>query len=65
MSAVLGCRPVSSRFISICLRAAPFHITILQVNAPTSGHEDSKVDNFYQLLQGTIHQTPKKKELEC
>ena len=55
--AVLGCRPVSSRLISIRLRAAPFNITIKQVYALTSGHDDSEVDNFYQQLQETIDQT--------
>ena len=54
MGAVLGCQPVSSRLISICLRAAPFNITIIQVYAPTSGHDDSEVDHFYQKLQETI-----------
>ena len=51
---------VSSRLISIRLRAAPFNITIIQVYAPTSGHDDSEVDHFYQKLQETIDQTPKK-----
>ena len=31
VDAVLGCRPVSSRLISIHVRAAPFNITIIQV----------------------------------
>ena len=43
VDAVLGCQPVSSRLISIRLRAAPFNITIIQVYAPTSGHDDSEV----------------------
>ena len=60
VDAVLGCRPVSSRLISIRLRAAPFNITIIQVYAPTSGHDDREVDHFYQQLQETIDQTPKK-----
>ena len=60
MGAVLGCQPVSSRLISIRLRAAPFNITIIQVYAPTSGHDDSEVDHFYQKLQETIDHTPKK-----
>ena len=60
VGAVLGCRPVSSRLISIRLRTAPFNITILQVYAPTSGHDDSEVDHLYQQLQETIDQTPKK-----
>ena len=60
VDAVVGCRPVSSRLISIHMRAAPFNITIIQVYAPTSGHDDSEVDHFYQHLQETIDQTPKK-----
>ena len=60
VGAVLGCQPVSSRLISIRLRAVPFNITIIQVYAPTSGHDDSEVDHFYQKLQETIDQTPKK-----
>ena len=49
VDAVLGCQPVSSRLIS--MRAAPFNITIIQVYAPTAGHDDSEVDHFYQQLQ--------------
>ena len=60
VSAVVGCRLVSSRLISIRLRAAPFNITTIQVYSPTSGHDDSDVDYFYQQLQKTIDQTPKK-----
>ena len=60
VDAVLGCRPVSSRLISIRLRAAPFTITIIQVYAPTSGHDDIEVDHFYLQLQETIDQTRKK-----
>ena len=60
VSAVLGCRSVSSRLMSIRRRAAPFNITIIQVYAPTSGHDDSEGDHFYQQLQETIDQTPKK-----
>ena len=29
-------------------------------NAPTSGHDDSEVDHFYQQLQETINKTSKK-----
>ena len=63
VGAVLGCQPVSSRLISIRLRAAPFNITIIQVYAPTSGHDDSEFDHFYQQLQETIDKTPKKDTL--
>ena len=60
VSAVLECRPVSSRLISIRLRAAPFNITILQVYATASGHDNTGVDQFYQQLQKIIDQIPKK-----
>ena len=62
-SAVLGCRPVSSRLISIRLRTAPFNVTIIQVYAPASGHDDNEVHNFYRQLQEIIDQTPKKDNL--
>ena len=39
VNAVLGCRPVSSRLISILPRAAPFNIIIIQVYSPTPGHD--------------------------
>ena len=60
VSAVLGCRPLPSRLIAMRLKAAPFNVTIIQVYAPTSGHDDNKVDNFYRQLQEIIYQTPKK-----
>ena len=60
MGAIIGCQPFSSRLISIRLRAAPSNITIIQVYKPTSGNDGSEVDHFYQKLQETIDQTPKK-----
>ena len=60
VGAVLGCQPVSSIMMSIRLRGAPFNIPIIQVYAPTSGHDDSGVDHFYQLHQKIIDQTPKR-----
>ena len=41
------------------LRAAPFIVTIIRVYAPTSGHDDNEVDNFYRQLQEIIDQTPR------
>ena len=46
--------------ISIRMGAVPFNITIIQVYAPTSGHDDIEDDHFYHQLQETIDQTPKK-----
>ena len=50
VSAVLGCRQVSSSIVSVRLRAASFDVIIIQVYVPTSGHDDNEVDNFYQQL---------------
>ena len=50
VGSVLGCRPISSRFISLRLRASPFNITIVQVYAPTTSYDDNKVETFYDQL---------------
>ena len=60
MNTVMGCRPVSSRLISVRLRAVPFNITIVQAYAPTSDYDDNKIEEFYDRLQNAIDQTPKK-----
>ena len=60
MNTVMGCRPVSSRLITIRLRAVPFNITIVQAYAPTSDYDDNKIEEFYDQLQNVIDQTPKK-----
>ena len=56
----MGCRQVSSRLITIRLRAVPFNITIVQVYAPTSDYNDNEIEEFYDQLQNVINQTPKK-----
>ena len=60
MNTVMGCRPVSSRLITIRLRTVPFNITIVQAYAPTSDYNDNKIEEFYDQLQNVIDQTPKK-----
>ena len=56
----MGCRPVSSRLITIRLRASPFNITIIQAYAPTTDYNDDDIENFYDQLQEVIDQAPKK-----
>ncbi|WP_353817088.1 endonuclease/exonuclease/phosphatase family protein [Acinetobacter baumannii] len=60
LATVMGCRPVSSRLITIRLRATPFNITIIQAYAPTSDYEDSEVEDFYENIQAVLDQVPKK-----
>ena len=44
MNTVMGCHPVSSRLITIGLRAVPFNTTIVQAYAPTM--MTTKLKNF-------------------
>ena len=41
LNTVTGCRPVSSRLVTIRLRAAPFYITVVQVYNQTSDYDDN------------------------
>ena len=59
VKSVIRCRPISSRLMTVRLRASPFNITIIQVYAPTSSYDDSEVDEFYRELQSLVDQTPK------
>ncbi|XP_012940431.1 uncharacterized protein LOC106012332 [Aplysia californica] len=56
----MGCRTISSRLITIRLRAVPFNITIIQAYAPTSDYDEQAVKGSYDLIQEVIDQTPKK-----
>ena len=59
MNAIMGCQPVSSRLITIRLKASLFSITIIQAYAPTTDYNDD-IEDFYDQLQEVIHQAPKK-----
>ena len=65
VSTVMGRRPVSSRLITIRLRAVPLNITIVQAYAPTSDYDDNETEEYYDQLQNIIDQTPKKDILVC
>ncbi|XP_071497554.1 uncharacterized protein [Diadema antillarum] len=57
---VMECCPISSRLITIRLKAAPFNISIVQVYAPTTDYEDEVIEEFYTELQNTVEKTNKK-----
>ena len=59
ISAVMGCRPVSSRLITIHPWASPFNFTIVQVYAPTTTHFVEEIEDFYQEMLEVIVETPK------
>ena len=58
VNTVMGCRLVSSRLITIRMRAVPFNIKIVQAYAQTSDYDDNEIEEFYD--QNVIDQTPKK-----
>ena len=60
MNTVMGCQPISSRLITIRLRATPFNITIVQAYARTTDYDDEKIEGFYEQLQEVVDQIPKK-----
>nr|XP_005287405.2 amphiphysin [Chrysemys picta bellii] len=59
-NSVLGCRPMSSRLISIRLKAVLFNITVVQVYAPTTDYDDEQFEDFYNQLQDIIKKVHKK-----
>ena len=57
---VLGCNFISSRLISIRIKASPFNITLFQAYATTSEYSDEDIEIFYKDIQGNIEKTNKK-----
>ena len=59
VNCVMTCCPISSRLITIRLRANPFNISIIQAYASTSNESDDDVEYFYEELQKVLDKTPK------
>ena len=59
-NAVLGCNLKNDRMISVRLQGKLFNITVIQVYAPASNGEETKVERFYEDLQDLLELTPKK-----
>ena len=55
VKSVIGCRLISSGLMTVRLRACPSNISIIQVYAPKSSHDDSEVDEFYRELQSLVY----------
>ena len=56
VGSIISCIPISSRLVS----ARPHNITVIQVYAPTSDHEDEEVEKFCEQLESIIAKTTKK-----
>ena len=50
----------NDRMISVHLQGKPFHITVIQVYAPTSNAEEAEVERFYEDLQDILELKPPK-----
>ena len=60
VGSISSCTPTSCRLISIRISARPHNITVIQVYAPTSDHEDEEIEQFYEQLDSIITKTPNK-----
>ena len=60
VGSISSCTPTSCRLISIRISVRPHNITVIQVYAPTSDHEDEDVEQFYEQLDCIIAKTPEK-----
>ena len=49
-SAITAWWPVSDRIIYVKIQGSPININLIQVYAPTTGHDDEEVEDFYQKL---------------
>ena len=52
--------PVSSRIIALRISTKPKNLTLIQVYAQTSDHDNEEVEAFYKELEDTIKKTPNK-----
>ena len=59
-NSVINYTAVSSRIISIRIKESPMNITIIQIYAPITAYIDEEIDQFYESIDNTIKETPKK-----
>ena len=68
---VIGCNLKNNRMISVRVQGKPFHITVIQVYAPTTNAQEDEVEWLYEDLQDLLKLIPKKRHpfhyrgLEC
>ena len=46
--------------VSVYFQGKPFHITVIQVYAPTTNAEEAEAEQFYEDLQDLLELTPQK-----
>ena len=60
LNTVMGCRPDSSRLITIRSRAVLFIITVVQAYSPTSDYDYNEIERFYNQPLNVIDGTSRK-----
>ena len=58
--AELACNLENDRMVSVHFQGKPFHITVIQVYAPTANAKEAEVQWYYEDLQDLLELTPKK-----
>ena len=58
--ALLGYNPISSRLMAARFSATPFNITVIQAYAPTADSSEEDVEQFYEDLEKTLEEVPKR-----
>ena len=56
-------KAVSERVLVVEVPAKPVDLTIIQVYAPTSASTEEEIDDFYELLQTTFDEIPRRNML--
>lgn len=51
--------PINETTISIRLKCKPVNMTVIQVYAPTTAAEDTEMEEFYEMVQTAMDETPK------
>ncbi len=64
-NSVISCTPISSRIISIRVSAKPHNMTIIQVYAPTSDHDDDEIEELYDRKSSEGGYSGNPRRLEC
>lgn len=60
IKSVLSCNPVTERLITIEFAAKPGNLSVVQVYAPTAESSEDDLERFYENLEQTIRDIPRR-----
>ena len=59
-AALAGYKPVNSRIMAARFKGKPLNISVVQVYAPTADCPEEEINDFYEKLEETITELPRK-----